>query len=77
MIGRRRTATRYANRTVAGRTLADALVTEAVVEKPVVLALPRGGVPVAGQTGMSTVLGEGTHGASEEKFLMRQGAAPM
>ena len=47
MIGRRRTATRYANRTVAGRALADALVTEAVLENPVVLALPRGGVPVA------------------------------
>ena len=37
MIRRRRAATRYANRTVAGRALADALVTEAVLEKPVVL----------------------------------------
>ena len=49
MIRRRRTATRYANRTVAGRALADALVTEAVPERPVVLALPRGGVPVAAE----------------------------
>ena len=49
MIGRRKTATRYANRTVAGRTLADALVRETVVGKPVVLALPRGGVPVAAE----------------------------
>ena len=49
MIGRRKTATRYANRTVAGRALADALVRETVVEKPVVLALPRGGAPVAAE----------------------------
>ena len=49
MIRRRRAATRYANRTVAGRALADVLVAEAVVEKPVVLALPRGGVPVAAE----------------------------
>ena len=49
MIGRRKTATRYANRTVAGRGLADALVRETVVEKPVVLALPRGGAPVAAE----------------------------
>jgi putative phosphoribosyl transferase len=49
MIRRRRAATRYANRTVAGRALADALVAEAVLEKPVVLALPRGGVPVAAE----------------------------
>ncbi|HET8914726.1 MAG TPA: phosphoribosyltransferase family protein, partial [Propionibacteriaceae bacterium] len=49
MIRRRRAATRYANRTVAGRALADALVTGAAVERPVVLALPRGGVPVAAE----------------------------
>jgi putative phosphoribosyl transferase len=49
VIRRRRAATRYANRTVAGRALADALVAEAVLEKPVVLALPRGGVPVAAE----------------------------
>lgn len=49
MIGRRKTATRYANRTVAGRALADALVRETLVEKPVVLALPRGGAPVAAE----------------------------
>jgi putative phosphoribosyl transferase len=46
---RRRAATRYANRTVAGRALADTLLTEAVLEKPVVLALPRGGVPVGAE----------------------------
>jgi putative phosphoribosyl transferase len=46
---RRRVATRYANRTVAGRALADALVAEAVLVTPVVLALPRGGVPVAAE----------------------------
>ena len=49
MIRRRRAATRYANRTVAGRALADALATEAALERPVVLALPRGGVPVAAE----------------------------
>jgi putative phosphoribosyl transferase len=49
VIGRRKTATRYANRTVAGRALADALVRETVVERPVVLALPRGGAPVAAE----------------------------
>ena len=49
MIRRRRAVTRYANRTVAGRALADALVTEAALERPVVLALPRGGVPVAAE----------------------------
>jgi putative phosphoribosyl transferase len=49
VIGRRRASTRYANRTVAGRALADALVTRAVLENPVVLALPRGGVPVAAE----------------------------
>jgi putative phosphoribosyl transferase len=54
VIRRRRLATRYANRTIAGRALADALLTEADVaeaalEKPVVLALPRGGVPVAAE----------------------------
>ena len=48
MIRRRRVATRYANRTVAGRALADELV-EAALDKPVVLALPRGGVPVAAE----------------------------
>jgi putative phosphoribosyl transferase len=59
MIRRRRAATRYANRTVAGRALADALVAEAVLEKPVVLALPRGGVPVAAEvaTRLSAPLG--------------------
>ncbi|HET9778625.1 MAG TPA: phosphoribosyltransferase family protein [Propionibacteriaceae bacterium] len=49
MIRRRRAATRYANRTVAGRALADALITEAALERPIVLALPRGGVPVAAE----------------------------
>jgi putative phosphoribosyl transferase len=46
---RRRAANRYANRTVAGRALADALIAEALLEKPVVLALPRGGVPVGAE----------------------------
>ena len=49
MIRRRRAATRYANRTLAGRALADALITDAAMDKPVVLALPRGGVPVAAE----------------------------
>jgi putative phosphoribosyl transferase len=48
VIRRRRAATRYANRTVAGRALADELV-NAAFEKPVVLALPRGGVPIAAE----------------------------
>lgn len=49
MIRRRRAATRYANRTSAGRALADALISDAASDKPVVLALPRGGVPVAAE----------------------------
>ena len=49
MIRRRRAATSYANRTSAGRALADALITDAALDKPVVLALPRGGVPVAAE----------------------------
>jgi putative phosphoribosyl transferase len=48
VIRRRRVATRYANRTVAGRALADELA-KATLDKPVVLALPRGGVPVAAE----------------------------
>ena len=47
MVRRRRLAARYADRSVAGRLLAEALVAEAALERPVVLALPRGGVPVA------------------------------
>jgi putative phosphoribosyl transferase len=70
---RRRVATRYANRTVAGRALADALAAEAVLEKPVVLALPRGGVPVGaevtarlkGQLGVILVRKIGVPGRSE------------
>src|SRR5215217_5679345 len=46
---RRRTATSYANRTVAGRALAGALVEQATLQRPIVLALPRGGVPVAAE----------------------------
>jgi putative phosphoribosyl transferase len=49
MVRRRRLAIRYANRTVAGRALAETLVVEAVLAKPIVLALPRGGVPVAAE----------------------------
>jgi predicted phosphoribosyltransferase len=49
VIRRRRAATRYANRTSAGRALADALISDAASDKPVVLALPRGGVPVAAE----------------------------
>jgi putative phosphoribosyl transferase len=49
MVRRRRLATRYANRNVAGRALAEALVEQAKLEKPIVLALPRGGVPVAAE----------------------------
>jgi putative phosphoribosyl transferase len=49
MVRRRRLATRYANRTVAGRALAAALVEQATLQKPIVLALPRGGVPVAAE----------------------------
>ena len=48
MIRRRRVATRYANRTVAGRALAEELVRGRIGET-VVLALPRGGVPVAAE----------------------------
>jgi hypothetical protein len=47
MVRRRRLAARYADRSVAGRLLAEALAAEAALERPVVLALPRGGVPVA------------------------------
>jgi len=49
VIRRRRAATRYANRSTAGRALADVLVADAALDKPVVLALPRGGVPVAAE----------------------------
>ena len=49
MVRRRRLATRYANRTVAGRALAEVLLAQAVLERPIVLALPRGGVPVAAE----------------------------
>ena len=49
MVRRRRLAAHYADRSVAGRLLAEALVAEAVLEKPIVLALPRGGVPVAAE----------------------------
>ena len=49
MVRRRRFAARYADRSVAGRLLAEALVAEAALERPVVLALPRGGVPVAAE----------------------------
>jgi len=49
MVRRRRSATRYASRSLAGQLLADALVAEAVLERPIVLALPRGGIPVAAE----------------------------
>ena len=50
MIRRRRAAIRYANRTTAGRALAEVLVTDAALgNKLVVLALPRGGLPVAAE----------------------------
>ena len=49
MVRRRRLATRYANRTVAGHALAEALVDQARLQNPIVLALPRGGVPVAAE----------------------------
>lgn len=49
MVRRRRSATRYANRTVAGRALAEALVDQGTLQNPIVLALPRGGVPVAAE----------------------------
>jgi putative phosphoribosyl transferase len=48
-VRRRKLATRYANRTVAGRALAEVLLAQAVLERPMVLALPRGGVPVAAE----------------------------
>jgi putative phosphoribosyl transferase len=47
MVRRRKFARRYANRTVAGRALGEALLEQATLQKPIVLALPRGGVPVA------------------------------
>ena len=49
MVRRRKLATRYRNRTVAGRALAEALAEQTSLEKPVVLALPRGGVPIAAE----------------------------
>jgi putative phosphoribosyl transferase len=49
MVRRRRLATNYANRNVAGRALAGALVEQATLQRPIVLALPRGGVPVAAE----------------------------
>jgi putative phosphoribosyl transferase len=49
MVRRRRLATRYADRSIAGGLLGEALAAEAVLDRPIVLALPRGGVPVAAQ----------------------------
>ena len=49
MIRRRRAATRYANRNTAGQALAEVLVSDTALDNPVVLALPRGGVPVAAE----------------------------
>jgi putative phosphoribosyl transferase len=49
VIRRRRAATRYANRSTAGRALADVLVADTAFDKPVVLALPRGGVPIGAE----------------------------
>jgi putative phosphoribosyl transferase len=49
VIRRRRAATRYANRSTAGRALADVLVADTALDKPVVLALPRGGVPIGAE----------------------------
>ena len=49
MVRRRRLATRYTNRSTAGRLLGETLAAEAVLERPIVLALPRGGVPVAAE----------------------------
>lgn len=40
MVRRRRLARRYANRTVAGRALGEALLEQATLQKPIVLALP-------------------------------------
>jgi putative phosphoribosyl transferase len=52
MVRRRKLATRYANRTVAGRALAEALAEQATLQKPIVLALPRGGLPVAAEVAL-------------------------
>ena len=49
MVRRRRLATRYTNRSLAGRLLGEALAAETVLDRPIVLALPRGGVPVAAE----------------------------
>ena len=49
MVRRRRLATRYTNRSLAGRLLGEALAAETVIDRPIVLALPRGGVPVAAE----------------------------
>lgn len=42
-------ASPFPNRTVAGRMLAERLATQRFEQPPVVLALPRGGVPVAAE----------------------------
>jgi putative phosphoribosyl transferase len=44
---RHRLTGRYADRAAAGRALGDALAAAGQLRRPVVLALPRGGVPVA------------------------------
>jgi putative phosphoribosyl transferase len=44
---RRRQTSRYADRVEAGRALGDAVATTGPLPRPVVLGLPRGGVPVA------------------------------
>ena len=49
MVRRRRLATRFADRSTAGRLLGETLAAEAVLDRPIVLALPRGGVPIAAE----------------------------
>lgn len=59
---------RFADRRDAGRRLADALAGRALVD-PVVLALPRGGVPVAAEVAAAL-------GAPLEVFVARKIGAP-
>lgn len=60
-----RTITRYHDRTDAGRVLADNLRGRNLGAHPIVLALPRGGVPVAAEVAVAL-------GAPLEVFLVRK-----
>jgi putative phosphoribosyl transferase len=69
LLQARAPATPFANRTQAGRLLADALLSRSLPSPRLVLALPRGGVPVAAEIAR-------TLGAPLDLLLVRKIGAP-